>query len=142
MPLKLRRHNMSLKYAAKIKTTENHPTEEILTDNWQQQGMRDNQKSFLKFKKSYLEQIMDGSVKTGTSDIPQWHLTQPEVDTSTHDLFKKKETSDLAMRMMAREKMLENDEEALQKFTDGSRDGIGRVGAAFYIPQRNYEESF
>ena len=64
------------------------------------------------------------------------------MDTSTHDLFKKKETSDLAMSKMTREIMWETSDDALRIYTDGSRDGRGRVGAAFYVPQRQHEEAF
>ena len=142
MPLELRRQNFSLKYAAKITSAENHPTAEILTETWQQQYMRENQKSFLKSTRPYLEQITAGRVKTRISKVPPWHLTPPEVDTSTHDLFKKKETSDLAMRAMTRENILETKDDALQIYTDGSRDERGRVGAAFYVPQRHHKEGF
>ena len=47
MPLEIRRQNICLKYAAKITSTEDHPTAEILTETWQQQRMKDNQKTFL-----------------------------------------------------------------------------------------------
>ena len=57
MPLELRRHNISLKYAAKITGAESHPTAEILTESWQQHYMKENQKTFLKSIKPHLEQI-------------------------------------------------------------------------------------
>ena len=60
---------------------------------------------------------------------------------TTHELFKKKETSELVMRTLARE-MPETIDPAIQIFTDGSKDGRGRVGAAFFVPQREHEESF
>ena len=142
MLLELRRQNISLKYAAKISSTENHPTAEILAETWQQQYMREHQKSFLKSTRPYLEQITADRVKTRMSEVPPWHLTPPKVDTSTHNLFKKKETSDLAMRTMTRENMWESNDDALRIYTDGSRDGRGRVGAAFYVPQRQHEEAF
>ena len=142
MPLELRRQNFCLKYAAKINCSENNPTSDILQETWQQQYMKDNQRSFLKSTRPYLEQITEGSAKERISGIPPWHLTPPEVDTSTHDLFKKKESSDLVMRALAIENMSNTDEDALQIFTDGLKDGRGRVGAAFYAPQRNHEESY
>ena len=139
-PLELRRQNISLKYAAKISNAENHPTAEILSETRQQNYMRENQKSFLKSTRPYLKQITADRVKTNIFEVPPWYLTPPEVDTSTHDLFK--ETSDLAMRAMTRENMWETNDDALRIYTDGSRDGRGRVGAAFYVPQRQHEEAF
>ena len=70
MPLEQRRQNLSLKYAAKISSAENHPTTEILTETWQQQYMRENQKSYLKSTRPYLEQITADRVKTRLSEVP------------------------------------------------------------------------
>ena len=141
MPLEIRRQNICLKYAAKITSTEDHPTAEILTETWQQQGMKDNQKTFLKSTRPYLEQITAGRERTRITDVQPLHLTPPEVDLTIHELFKK-ETSELVMRTLAREKMPETNDPAIQIFTDGSKDGRGRVGAAFFVPQREHEESF
>ena len=141
MLLDLRRQNVNLKYAAKISISENHPTSDILQETWQQQCMKGNLRSLLKSTRPYLEQITQVKARDKISDIPLWHLTPPEVDTSTHDLFKKKESSDLVMRTLAIENMSNTDKDALQIFTDGSKDGRGRVGAAFHAPQMNHEES-
>ena len=75
MPLEIRRQNICLKYAAKITSTEDHPTAEILTETWQQQRMKDNQKTFLKSTRPYLEQITVGRERTRISDVQPWHLT-------------------------------------------------------------------
>ena len=98
--------------------------------------MRENQKSFLKSTKPYLEQITADRVKTKISEVPPWHLTPPEVDTSTSS---RKRQAIWQWRERTCERRTTMHSRSTQMVQEMGR---GRVGAAVYVPQRQHEEAF
>ena len=130
MPLKLRRENQSIKYALKIKSIEDHPTNVILQENFLR--IKEHQKSFIKSVQPEFEKLSRDLEPIKIQKLPPWDVQEIPVNTNLQKEIKKKENSEHHIRRTTNEHLNRQSTESIKLFTDGSKIG-DRVGAAFYV---------
>ena len=141
MPLDLRRLNQSLKYANKIQSNSNHPTNEILRQTIRSRKTRPTRTTFLATIDPHADQISKVG-NTDTSNIPPWHQVRPEINTDLHQNINKRTTNVEEMKARALEHIRRQGDTNISIYTDGSANEQGKVGAAFHIQETNVHGKF
>ena len=139
MPLDLRRQQQQIKYASKIKATENHANKNVLEVHWTTVWgkFKTGAEPFSVKVNPFLEELKNKTYEAPKlSDHPPWELKHAQIDTKlTQICNKKEECPDIVLS-----KCLEHNaryEAHMHIYTDGSKTADGKVAAAFYVPSQD-----
>jgi len=139
MPLSLRRESLQLKYGAKIKNTENHPSIAVINSKTK---LRKNQTSFAK-ETAAVVKTLPPTEGPKVSPFPPWHRIQIDVDYRIHEQCNRQ--TPLQVKNDAFKEAMGNYSGYHILYTDGSKSDTGLVGASCFDPQyqldRNYRLS-
>ena len=72
---------MTLKFAAKISAINNHPTREILQENWQYHKTRPEQRAFIKISNPYIQEVLHDLEDITYKQTPPWQTEIPIINT-------------------------------------------------------------
>ena len=139
MPLEIRRKQQMLRYATKIKATQNHPAKSILDDNWRNYygNFGENREPFaIKIQEFFTENKIDIQPNVLPPD-PPWEICLFEIDKSISESCTKNDQPEI-IKTLAFE-ALHKYQSSIFIYTDGSKDTRGRVGSAVVIPEFSFE---
>ena len=139
LPLELRRRKLQLQYAIKIKNSENHPAESIITDHWTNYYGKFNAGQETFFTKTYnIISNMNLAVAVREENkSPPW--TQQQLIAPTC-IFPSKFINNTDQIKFS-EIFHSLHEEYFQIYTDGSGSANGRRAASFYVADSNIESA-
>ena len=138
LPLSLRRESFTLKYAIKVKATEDHPAKDILKPSVKKIGR--SKSSFHKRSKIFLEQTTPHIQGPLIPQNPPWRHEKAVINMSLQTRVDKKMAPE-QIRPLVRE-TIDAYKNYTKFYTDGSKDERGRVGAAFYIGKIGIQANF
>ena len=134
LPLHLRRKMYLLQYGAKIKTTINHPSKEILEDHWTVHygKFKPNQELFIT-KVSQFFQNTTYDIKNSNFTLkPPWKDRRLNTDKSC-SVVNKKDAPEIIKPLA--QMHIEMNRDKIQVYTDASKSACGKVSAAYYIQE-------
>ena len=140
-PLELRRQELQLQYAAKLKASQDNPTKSITDDCWQNyKNYPDGRETFaMKTKKlSNIIGSCDVITQNEYSETPFWKQKELKVDNTLAEMINKKTDADETMKKLANDKVLEY-RDSILIYTDASKRTDGRTGVSYRIPSLHIE---
>jgi ribonuclease HI len=142
MPLSLRRQELQIKYATKIKSTPNHPATPVLTENWQTRSKKYKQgteplvvKTVDFFKQN--SEIISEAPRLGT--VPPWKLKKTKIDTTLSKEISKKDA--IHVQKAAASEKIYQFRNQLTIYTDASCNENGKLACAYFIPELKLQYS-
>ena len=138
LPLELRRHQQELQYALKIKSAINHPAKSIIERHRTLLSRRYNENTLPFYHKvsEFVNHISDVKIEGPIpAPVAPWKLKPPEVDMSLKKLGNK--TDHHSEMKSAAMEMIENMNNNLKLYTDGSKTADGNTAAAYCVPELN-----
>ena len=142
MPLALRRSQQEIKYAVKVRATENHPTRSVTEFHWTTLSKKFKPNNLPLYSKTleFFEDIKNVVVRSpALPEEPPWHQKPCNVDTALTQCGSKLENPNL-LRNLALEK-IDSYKNAVHIYTDASKTLADKTSAAFCVPKLNVERS-
>ena len=141
-PLQIRRLQLQLQYAVKVKALKDHPAKKVFEPHWTAR----NKKFDINTKPIYYK-VVEFIAKTEVTESehvrpitdPPWRRKQCHVDTSISKAGTKEQNPNL-LCTLAKEK-IDTYKQRLHIFTDASKTNTGQTAASYCIPQLNVEYS-
>jgi ribonuclease HI len=143
-PLELRRKELRLNVAVKVKQEIDHPMKEAFSQNPLIPGERDISKEHYPIGWKTVDEITEDpdltemvqKIATHRETVPTWELVKPDLDVS---LAKKEKPTTLEVAVNY---ITELGKDALKVYTDGSKDDKGRLGIGIHIPAWRIRRNF
>ena len=142
MPLNIRRHDLQLRLAVKLRNSDNNPASSILTDNWQNHwgNYKAGHEPLYVITKPYVDTLTAKQIEGPVcSKTEPWLCTPAIVNLSLTDKIKKSDNPEF-IKMHAQE-LLQEYRTMTHIFTDGSKTTDEKVGSAFCVPSLGVEQA-
>ena len=135
LPLDLSRHRQQLRYAIKVKSTENHPSSQVLSDHWTNHygKCNENRMSIYSNTRTFFDRYTLEINKSKVTQEPPWHVESLVIDKSLSRVLKKTDPP-IQIKAIALERIACYSE-YLVIYTDGSKNPTGQVSSAFSVPE-------
>jgi len=143
-PLQLRRLQQQLKYAAKSRTTENHPAAKVFEPHWTTRRGKYNEHTFPIYNKVAELFLINTRILLGLGKSTPSIVTSVEKEgmRCRYLCIKKysKKLNPETVAALGREK-IDLYRSGLKIFTDASKTSDGKAAAAFCVPELNAKHS-
>ena len=121
--MELRRQELQLQYATKLKASRDNPTKSITEDCWQNYVKYPDERETFAIKTKNLQNIIgncDVITQNEYSDIPFWKQQELIVDNTLAEIMKKETNDAETKKILANDKMLEYCS-SVHVYTDASK---------------------
>ena len=142
MPLSIRRQELQLRIAVKLKYCENNPASSILQDSWQNHWgkYKPGHEPMYNITKSYVETLTTKQIEGPVYPNKEpWLCTPANVNLSLGEKIKKTDNPEF-IKIHARELMQEYNT-MTHIYTDGSKMADGKIGSAFCVPSLGVDKA-
>ena len=142
-PLELRREELQIKYAVKVKAISDHPARDSFQPNRLNKSRKfkkGNRPIYCKVQ-DFFETYKDIQVEQlNLPSIPPWQINAPTVDLNLANKISKHSSPEI-IKTLALDVINEHSD-SIHIYTDGSKTSDGRVGSAYHVPLYNENDVY